>query len=361
MLFGFSETTASHADVRVLRTAPDLWWLCVDAAVTDTDVVASLPTGALPSAALTQVVEGMSANGSATTGDRTAVVAKVELDVCGAWVTMANAGPARPVVVRRAGWVDVRGHPSASLGDPDGYEAADDRVGLGPGDVLVVRRDSADPNEPNEFDLVLDAALAHAGGTPTAIANAVAAAAAHNGSGPIVALGVPHDLGADPRQRVAQATGLPIDELASPGYPLADLQPDLWKEPPRPPRLARLRLTEDRQTVSAVRSLLDRLLASWRLFGRIADDDVKLIATELAANAVVHSREPNAVTVRYLGDLVRVEVTDQSSVLPQPREPDVEGVGGRGLQLVEALGSAWGTERLEHGKRVWCEVAVAVV
>jgi anti-sigma regulatory factor (Ser/Thr protein kinase) len=111
--------------------------------------------------------------------------------------------------------------------------------------------------------------------------------------------------------------------------------------------------------VSEVRSLLDRLLASWRLTGCIDDDDVKLVATELAANAVVHSGAAHAVTVRYLGDAVRVEVTDLSPRLPHPQEPDVEGIGGRGLHLVEALGSAWGAEPLGEGKRVWCEIPVA--
>jgi anti-sigma regulatory factor (Ser/Thr protein kinase) len=86
---------------------------------------------------------------------------------------------------------------------------------------------------------------------------------------------------------------------------------------------------------------------------------VKLVATELSANAVLHSGEPDAVTVRYLGDVVRVEVTDFSSDVPQPRPQSNEALGGRGLQLVEAVGSAWGSEFLANGKRVWCEIPVA--
>ena len=357
MLVGLSGSPESVADATFLRAAPNLWWLCVGPSTTN-DAVASLAPDALPSQALVQTDRATRDASAPVVPESTAVVAKVELDVCGAWITMANAGPARPVVVRRAGWVDVRGHPSESLGGAANYIAADDRVGLGPGDVLVVRRDSADPDDATAFEDVLDAALHSAGESPHALASAIASATPDS-SGPVVALGVPHELGDDPRQRLAAATGVPTHELHSPGYPLADLQPDLWREPPRPPRLARLRLTRDRQSASAVRSLLDRLLASWRLTGRIDDDDVKLVATELAANAVVHSGEPHAVTVRYLGDAVRVEVTDSSAALPQPQEPTVDGLGGRGLHLVQALGSAWGTDALEHGKRVWCEIPVA--
>jgi hypothetical protein len=207
-------------------------------------------------------------------------------------------------------------------------------------------------------DDVLGVALRLAGGAPGELAVAVAGAGRPTGTD-VVAVGVPHELGEDPRERLVAATGVAADELQSPGYPLADLQPDLWRQPPRPPRLARLRLTDDRQTVSAVRTLLDRLLASWRLTGRIDDHDVKLVATELSANAVLHSGEPDAVTVRYLGDVVRIEVTDFSSALPQPRPHSDDSLGGRGLQLVQAVGSAWGSEFLANGKRVWCEIPVS--
>ncbi len=42
-------------------------------------------------------------------GGESGFVARVELDVCGAWVTVACSGDLRPIVVRRAGWVDERG------------------------------------------------------------------------------------------------------------------------------------------------------------------------------------------------------------------------------------------------------------
>jgi hypothetical protein len=41
----------------------------------------------------------------------------------------------------------------------------------------------------------------------------------------------------------------------------------------------------------------------------------------------------------------------------RPTRPDVPG--GRGLRLVDALASDWGTERDARSKRVWFEVAVS--
>jgi anti-sigma regulatory factor (Ser/Thr protein kinase) len=230
----------------------------------------------------------------------------------------------------------------------------DDRVGLGPGDVLVLHLGAATAGDAVN-DLVLDACLECAGCPPQEIVDAVRARSA----GPVAAVGVPAELGEDPLARVAAATGTPAHEVQSPGYPLGDLQPDLWREPPRPPRLARLRLTADHRSVASVRTLLDRLLASWRLANRLDPDDVKLLATELAANAVVHSGRPETVTVRYLEHVVRIEVSDRASQPPTPRAPADDAVDGRGLLLIEALSSAWGTEQLHEGKRVWCDLAVA--
>ncbi|MBW3669769.1 MAG: SpoIIE family protein phosphatase, partial [Actinobacteria bacterium] len=65
------------------------------------------------------------------------VFARLELDMCGAWITLACAGHPRPIVVRRAGWIDVRGMPGMLLGLFDDPDLAVDRVGLGPGDSLV--------------------------------------------------------------------------------------------------------------------------------------------------------------------------------------------------------------------------------
>jgi len=345
-------TGVSSARLHTQRSGPNLWWLWLtDPPTTAAEALSELPPTSMPSEAIPLLRQR-----SAAEPGSTALVAKLELDVCGAWLTVANSSTARPVVVRRAGWVDLRGHPATAVDDHAAGAPADDRVGLGPGDVLVLPLGSDSSAIDTLNDHVVDACLESAGRLPQAVADALR----RRIGGQVAVVGVPGDLGTQPLDRVAMATGIPADEVQSPGYPLGDLQPDLWRQPPHPPRLARLRLSADRSSVGAVRSLLDRLLASWRLDERIDPDDVKLVATELAANAVVHSSAPGTVTVRYRSGVVRIEVTDQSPHQPVQRTATPDAEGGRGLQLIQAIGSAWGTDAVENGgKRVWCELEVS--
>jgi anti-sigma regulatory factor (Ser/Thr protein kinase) len=283
----------------------------------------------------------------------------MELDACGTWLTVSNAGGPRPVVVRRAGWVDVRGHPAARLGAP-GEPPADDRVGLGPGDSIVLFGPGwSDPSHPGAVvaEPVLDALLGAAGDGPVDQLRALAAVAPGGGDD-LAVLSVPADLGPDPLARVAAATGVGADDLELPGYPLGDAQPDLWATPPRPPREARLHVSRDAAVLADVRQLLRRLLASWRVEGRVAGDDLELLATELASNAIRHSGTTATAIVRFLGDRVRIEVGDGSRAMPVPRSADPLADGGRGLPLVDTLSSAWGVVPTRDGKRVWFEVPV---
>lgn len=311
---------AGEASTQITRGGPNVWWLAfANGPVEPATFDGSL--SAMPSALLRQT-------------DAAVTLAKIELDSCGTWITLANNEVARPVVVRRAGWVDVRGH---ELDGP----LLDDRVGLGPGDCLVLSRSAT-------TDDALDALLAE----PCEPA-ALAAAA----GGEVVVLGVPGDLGEDPRLRVVEATGIALDDLELPGYPLGDLQPELWREAPRPPRVARLRLPDHRK-LRDVRNLLDRLFASWRLGERVDEGSVKLAASELATNAVMHSNAPESVTVRFLGHAVRIEVDDHSDESVVMREADDGVIGGRGLHVVDAVASKWGVEPKLVGKSVWFEVDV---
>lgn len=266
-----------------------------------------------------------------------AALLRIELDVCGAWMTVASNGGLRCVAVRRAGWVDLRGH---GVGPP-----ADDRIGLGPGDALVI------PATPADDGRLLDDLLVAAGGPATAIASAA-------GLERVAVVAVPDGSGEEAMARLCAATGLREEELQLPGYPLGDLQPDLWHSPPTPPREARLRLRPEAARIADVRQLLRRLLASWRLDTLLEEGDVELLATETATNAVKHAGTDATVIVRYLGDRVRVEVGDGSTALPQVRTGGLEEIGGRGLSLVDALSSEWGVTPSVGGKRVWFEISV---
>lgn len=86
-------------------------------------------------------------------------------------------------------------------------------------------------------------------------------------------------------------------------------------------------------------------------------DDAALIATELATNAVLHTRGGFAVILtRRPEGTIRIAVRDASLVRPRPRRAGPLEGSGRGLRLVDALATAWGIDPLSDGKVVWAEL-----
>ena len=82
---------------------------------------------------------------------------------------------------------------------------------------------------------------------------------------------------------------------------------------------------------------------------------VALLASELAANAVLHANSGFEVRVAHDGDVFRVEVVnDAPEMLAALREP-TEG-SGRGLHIVDLLAYRWGTDMLDREKVVWFEL-----
>jgi anti-sigma regulatory factor (Ser/Thr protein kinase) len=90
-------------------------------------------------------------------------------------------------------------------------------------------------------------------------------------------------------------------------------------------------------------------------------DEIELIVSELAANAVLHAATPYTVAVEGDERRLRVEVADGSPKMPyaeQGGDEHVEDVGitGHGLEIVRTLADAWGSWRTDDGKVVWAEV-----
>src|SRR4030088_1460573 len=83
-----------------------------------------------------------------------------------------------------------------------------------------------------------------------------------------------------------------------------------------------------------------------------------LLTSEVVTNAVMHVGGTIAVRVTCRPPAVRVEVGDSSARVPALRDPSRASAGGRGLRLVEALASDWGTTNEGPGKVVWFELAV---
>lgn len=96
-------------------------------------------------------------------------------------------------------------------------------------------------------------------------------------------------------------------------------------------------------------------------------DDAELIVSELVTNAVRHARpvltvpgEPGRCRLtleKPAPDTVRVWLTDASSRPLERREPGDGEEDGRGLNMVDALATAWDVLPVKGGgKTVWAEL-----
>jgi len=98
------------------------------------------------------------------------------------------------------------------------------------------------------------------------------------------------------------------------------------------------------------------------LDGGPAADDTVICLSELASNAVVHSRSSRpggtfTVRARLAGQRVRVEVCDQGGPWHSPGQASTGGPNGRGLLIVGQLATRWGCEgHSRTGWTVWFEL-----
>ncbi|MYZ10678.1 ATP-binding protein [Streptomyces sp. SID2999] len=116
--------------------------------------------------------------------------------------------------------------------------------------------------------------------------------------------------------------------------------------------------TLPRQPESAghARRLVRIALTTWGLTH--LTDDAALLLSELVANAVRHAqRDSIDVSVeRVAPGTIRVSVADFSHAMPEPRIPTTNDENGRGLPLIAALATNWGTDERRWGKVVWAEL-----
>lgn len=109
--------------------------------------------------------------------------------------------------------------------------------------------------------------------------------------------------------------------------------------------------------VGAARAFLAAIVA-----GGPAAEEAVLCLSELATNAVVHSRsgEPGgwfSVRVQLAGQRLRVEVGDQGGPWDSPRPARADEPTGRGLVIVGQLATRWGCAGHSHtGWTVWFEL-----
>ena len=106
-------------------------------------------------------------------------------------------------------------------------------------------------------------------------------------------------------------------------------------------------------SASAARRVIEAAVLQTSLAGFI--DEALLLVTELVTNAIVHAGTEIELRVDTGRDSMRVEVIDQSpgliTIVHEMASETREG--GRGLLLLDALATEWGTRHFGWGKSVW--------
>ena len=113
-----------------------------------------------------------------------------------------------------------------------------------------------------------------------------------------------------------------------------------------------------KQEIRHVREFVGRVVG-----GTGVADDVVLLSSELATNAVLHSASGGDGTFTVLvlveGGLVRVEVHDRGSAeVPAIRQSRQLADSGAGLNLVDYIADRWGFYGGPSGRVVWFEMDV---
>jgi anti-sigma regulatory factor (Ser/Thr protein kinase) len=123
------------------------------------------------------------------------------------------------------------------------------------------------------------------------------------------------------------------------------------------PRWIRRHFPHDPASASAARAVTGEACLTWGLPD--LRHTARLVASELAANAILHAGTDFDLTVVHTGRYLRIAAQDGSTAMPQTTEtpPATSGVlrpgSGRGLRIVAALGTHWGATPVAGGKIVW--------
>jgi len=101
-----------------------------------------------------------------------------------------------------------------------------------------------------------------------------------------------------------------------------------------------------------------RAVGQLQVWGYQLDQDAaftfELLVSEVVTNACLHGNGALLTLVLIARDEeVFVEVLDGSTVAPRRREASAQEESGRGMFLVDALATAWGTHPTPRGKAVW--------
>jgi Histidine kinase-like ATPase domain len=117
----------------------------------------------------------------------------------------------------------------------------------------------------------------------------------------------------------------------------------------------RVPLSPEPGEVPRIRQLVRETLLSWGMAD--SEDVTLLLVSELVTNALLHGHPPLELRLSADRGRVRVEVFDAAGDHRPAREfAPLDAARGRGIEIVAALASRWGSASAPAGKVVWFEV-----
>ena len=121
---------------------------------------------------------------------------------------------------------------------------------------------------------------------------------------------------------------------------------------PRPPMDIEVKLEPTELAPSAARRFVARKLEALGYAELV--EDARLMVSELVTNCIRYvPGKPLWVDLRRAGKHVVLEVWDCSPEPPVEKDPDFLAEGGRGLHVVDELGTRFGYDILCCGKVTW--------
>jgi len=105
------------------------------------------------------------------------------------------------------------------------------------------------------------------------------------------------------------------------------------------------------------RSMVSDACEAWELDQ--LRDEAELLITEMVTNAMRHVGGELELVITLRDRFVHLSVRDGSRKMPVRTLPDPEtGEGGRGLLVMDAVASGWGSTALPTGKAVWATLRI---
>jgi len=118
----------------------------------------------------------------------------------------------------------------------------------------------------------------------------------------------------------------------------------------------RLRLTREPAAAAEARSQVRAVIRAWKV--PVDPDIAVLLTSDLVTNAITHGEgETVTLAIRCSRGHLRIDVYDASRSLPMAVDEPAGPESGRGLVLVAALSTEWGSFRTPAGKAMYFALA----